>query len=444
MTNIRITAIILILLGAFAGFFVYSSQVDSSGSFGNFPFKLGLDLNGGTHLVYQADTSKTPSGDIKGAMDSLRQTIETRVNAFGVGEPLVQVEESKVGDQTVEKLVVELPGVTDIDKAIALIGKTPLLEFKLEKPGAQNLLASTTENIDPDLIFANTELTGKYLDRADLQFDQNTGNPLVSLTFNSEGKALFAKMTKENTGKILAIFLDGKVLSTPVIREEIKDGKAQISGRFTPAEAKQLVQDLNYGALPLPISLLGSQTIGPTLGANAIKASVAAGFWSFIIIGAFLIFWYRLPGLISVIALAVYVTINLAIFKLIPVTLTSAGLAGFILSMGMAVDANILIFERLKEELRRGLDLPQAIKEGFHRAWTSIFDSNMSSIITGVILYYFATSSLIRGFALVFVIGVLVSMFTAVTVSRTLLRAIGVEKTNRFTKFIFGNGILNK
>lgn len=444
MTNIRITAIILILLGAFAGFFVYSGEKSPDGAFGKFPFKLGLDLNGGTHLVYQADTSKTPAGDIKGAMNSLRATIETRVNAFGVGEPLVQVEETNSGNQKIQKLIVELPGITDIDKAIALIGKTPLLEFRLEKPGAEALVASSTVNIDPNLIFADTELTGKYLERADLQFDPNTGNPLVNISFNAEGKALFAKITKENKGKTLAIFLDGVVLSNPVIREEIKDGKAQISGRFTPAEAKQLVQDLNYGALPLPISLLGSQTIGPTLGANAIKASVSAGFWSFIIIGGFLIFWYRLPGLISVIALAVYVTINLAIFKLIPVTLTSAGLAGFILSMGMAVDANILIFERMKEELRKGLDLPQAIKEGFHRAWTSIFDSNMSSIITGVILYYFATSSLIKGFALVFVIGVLVSMFTAVTVSRTLLRAIGVEKTNKFTKFLFGNGISNK
>jgi len=440
MTNIRITAIILIILGVFSGYFVYSSQVKPDGPFGKFPFKLGLDLNGGTHLVYQADTKDTKSEDISGAMNSLRNTIEKRVNAFGVGEPLVQTEQSKVGTTTLHKLVVELPGVEDINTAIALIGKTPVLEFKLENAEYQKTLTASSTNIDPSKLFLNTGLTGKYLERADLQFDQQTGSPTIALTFNPEGKVLFAKLTKDNIGKVLAIFLDGQVLSNPVIRDEIKDGKAVISGSFTPKEAKQLVEDLNYGALPLPISLIASENIGPSLGANAIKTSVFSGFWSFVIIALFLIIWYRLPGLIAVFALAIYVVLNLAIFKLIPVTMTSAGLAGFILSMGMAVDANILIFERMKEELKKGLDLPHAIKEGFARAWTSILDSNLSSIITGVILYYFATSSLVRGFALVLVIGVLVSMFTAVTFSRTLLLAIGIEKTNKFTKFLFGNG----
>jgi len=443
MTKIRITAIALIFLGVFAGYFTYSSEFNKEGAFGKFPFKLGLDLNGGTHLVYQADVSKTPASDIKGAMSSLRQTIETRINIFGVAEPLVQVEEAKIGGEVVHKLIVELPGVTDVEKAVAMIGKTPTLEFKLERPEAQALQASSTTPLSADVLFEDTELTGRFLERASLEFDQN-GNSLVGLTFNSEGKTLFAKITKENIGRVLAIFLDGVPLSTPVIREEIKDGKAQISGSFTPKEAKQLVQDLNYGALPVPINLVGTQTIGPSLGVGAVNASVAAGIWSFIIISAFLIFWYRLPGVVAVIALAIYAALNLAVFKFIPVTLTSAGLAGLILSLGMAVDANILIFERMKEELRKGLLLPDAIKEGFSRAWTSIFDSNMSSIITGVILYYFATSSLIRGFALVFVIGVLISMFTAVTVSRTLLRAIGVEKTNKLTKFLFGNGFRNK
>lgn len=440
MTNIRITAIILIILGAFAGYFVYSSEMQKEGTFGKFPFKLGLDLNGGTHLVYQADISDTPLADVNGAMNSLRNTIERRVNAFGVGEPLVQVEESKAGTTTLQKLVVELPGVTDIDQAITLIGKTPLLEFKLEKEGAQAILASSTAPIDPNQIFANTGLTGKYLERADVQFDPTTGSPTIGLTFNSEGKIIFAKMTKENIGKILAIFLDGQPLSTPVIRDEIKDGKAVISGQFTPKEAKQLVQDLNYGALPLPISLLGTQSIGPSLGADAIKASLFAGFWSFIVIAIFLIFWYRLPGLISVFALAIYVALNLAIFKLIPVTLTSAGLAAFILSMGMAVDANILIFERMKEELKKGKNLQSAISEGFSRAWLSIRDSNVSSLITAGILFWMGTS-MIKGFALTLGVGILISMFSAITVSRTFLLAIGLKGESKISKFLFGSGI---
>ncbi len=444
MTNIRITALILIILGAFAGFFVYSSQVNPNGHFGKFPFKLGLDLNGGTHLVYQADVSKVVDGDVSGAMDTLRQVIETRINVFGVAEPLVQTEEANVNGAKVEKLIVELPGVTDVSKAVAMIGKTPSLEFKLLDPKVQAAQASSTSSAQiTDSSFLDTGLTGEYLDHASLDFNQNTGQPLVTLAFNSKGTDLFSKITKENIGHVLAIFLDGQPISMPVIQQQIPDGKAQINGQFTPDQAKQLVQDLNYGALPVPISLVETQTIGPSLGADAVHGAIMAGFWSFIVIAAFLIFWYRLPGLVAVIALGIYTCLNLAVFKLIPVTLTSAGLAGFILSIGMAVDANILIFERMKEELKKGLSIPDATKEGFHRAWLSIRDSNLSSIITGVILYYFATSSLIRGFALVFVIGVLISMFTAVTVSRTLLRAIGVEKTNKFTRFLWSNGFFN-
>lgn len=436
--KIRIIALILLCLSVFAGYFVYASEVKTDSVFSRFPFKLGLDLNGGTHLVYQADTSKTQSGDIKGAMNSLRNVIEQRINIFGVAEPIVQVEEANIGGQKINKLIVELPGVTDVSKAIEMIGKTPVLEFKLLNDEVDVTADAETIALDS---FTDTGVTGRLLQRADVYFDPTTSAPQVMLNFNEEGRVLFAKVTKENMGKVLAIFLDGKALSMPVIREEITDGKAQITGTFTPAEAKQLVQDLNYGALPLPISLVGTQSIGPSLGIGAINASVFAGILSFIIISIFLIFWYRLPGFIAVVALAIYTVLNLAVFKLIPVTLTSAGLAGFILSIGMAVDANILIFERMREELKKGLLLPDAMKEGFHRAWLSIRDSNLSSMITAVILYYFSTTSLIKGFALVFGLGVMISMFTAITVSRTLLMAVGVEKTNKFTKFIFGNGI---
>ncbi|MDQ5950630.1 MAG: preprotein translocase subunit SecD [Patescibacteria group bacterium] len=436
MTNTRITAVILILIGFFAGFFVYKSEVGKTGILKDMPFKLGLDLNGGTHLVYEADTTKAQTEDIEGAMEALRDTIETRINAFGIAEPLVQSETSNVEGRKVYKLVVELPGVTETEKAIELIGATPLLEFKLVRDG----VSTTTPEAE---VFATTALTGRFLKKSRLEFDPTSQSPVVSLEFNDEGKEIFARLTRENKGKILAIFLDGAPISLPVIQTEIADGKAQITGGFTPEEAKILVRNLNFGALPVPISLVGTQTVGASLGAGAVNASLNAGLWSFIFISIFLIVWYRLPGLIAVVALLIYTALNLVAFKLLGVTLTSAGLAGFILSLGMAVDANILIFERMKEEIKKGLDIPHAVKEGFSRAWLSIRDSNSSSIITAVILFYFATSSVIKGFALVFLIGVVISMFTALTVSRTLLKAVGIEKTNKVTKFLFGNGITN-
>jgi len=446
MKNIRITAFALILVAAFGSYFLYSTETPK-GNLGHFPFKLGLDLAGGTHLVYEADTSKVAPGEVGDAMSSLRETIDNRINVFGVSEPLVQVQEDNIGGKAVHKLIVELPGVTDTEKAISIIGATPTLDFKLLKANASTTLATASSTgVGPteEQLFDETGLSGRLLSHASLVFNQTTGAAAISLEFNDEGAKLFAKVTEENVGKVLAIILDGQPLSMPRINEAIRDGKAEISGNFTPDEAKKLVRDLNYGALPLPVTLLSTQTVGASLGAGALSASVFAGFVSFIAIAIFLIFWYRLPGLVAVIALAIYTVLNLAIFKLVPVTLTSAGLAGFILSIGMAVDANILIFERMKEELARGLTLPEAIREGFHRAWLSIRDSNLSSIITGAILYYFATSSLIKGFAFVFVIGVLTSMFTAITVSRTFLLAIGVQKTNRFTKFLFGSGVRNK
>ena len=444
MKNVRITAFALLLLAAFGGYFLYSTEVGGSNYFAKFPFKLGLDLAGGTHLVYQADTSKVAPGEVSDAMASLRETINNRINVYGVSEPLVQTEEDKIGGKTVEKLVVELPGVTDTEKAIGIIGQTPNLEFKLLKADASTTLAkasSTGVAATEDQLFTDTGLTGRLLAHSSLEFNPSTGAPAISLAFNDEGSKLFAKVTEENVGQVLAILLDGQPLSVPKINEPIKNGKAQINGSFSPDEAKKLVRDLNFGALPMPVTLLSTQTVGASLGTGALNASVFAGIISFIAIAIFLMLWYRLPGMVATIALAVYTIINLAIFKLVPVTLTTAGLAGFILSIGMAVDANILIFERMKEELKRGLALSDAIREGFHRAWLSIRDSNLSSIITGAILYYFATSTLIKGFAFVFVIGVVTSMFTAITVSRTLLLAIGVKKTNRLTKFLFGSGI---
>ncbi|MDE1874765.1 MAG: protein translocase subunit SecD [Patescibacteria group bacterium] len=428
----RLSAIILLILAFGVAYYAYNQSS---------PYKLGLDLSGGTHLVFNADTSNIPPAEVNDAMTSLADVVERRVNTFGVSEPIVQVETGGVIGETAHRLIVELPGITDVTQAVDLIGKTPVLDFRLEKPSTENLTSAQKANMTLDQLFVTTGLTGRYLVHAALEFDPTTYAPQVSLTFNSDGAKLFSQITKDNIGKVLAVFLDGQPISTPVIQTEIDSGQAVINGSFTVDQAKTLVRDLNLGALPVPISLASTQTIGATLGQGALDASVFAGIIAYIAVGLFLLLWYRLPGLIATIALAIYVALNLALFKLIPVTLTAAGIAGFVLTLGMAVDANILIFERMKEELRRGLALPDAIKEGFHRAWLSIRDSNLSSIITAIILYYFASTPIIQGFALVFGLGVLVSMFTAITASRTLLMAAGVKGEGRAARFFFSSGI---
>ena len=429
MSKYRFWAIIIITVAAVAGFFVWNTQKSGSNK-----FKLGLDLSGGTHLVYKADTSGVQSSDISSAMQSLRDVIERRVNLFGVSEPIIQVEEGGVlgSNNNEQRLIVELPGVTDVNEAIKRIGETPTLEFKLlsregqDKIEASNTTDQTLQSISG--MFLETGLTGRMLQNASIQFDQNLGSkPIIGLKFNQEGADLFAKITRENVGSVLGIFLDGNLIEAPSIREEITGGQAVITGDFTSDQVKQVVRDLNYGALPMPVSLISTETIGATLGEMAVDASVKAGLYAFAIVALFLIIWYRFQGLVAVLALAIYTVINLLLFKLIPVTLTAAGIAGFVLSIGMAVDANILIFERTKEELRRGKNKYDALKEGFHRAWSSIRDSNFSSIITAIILYYFASTPVIKGFALVFLVGVLVSMFSAVTASRTILFAMSKE-----------------
>ncbi|HEY4517725.1 MAG TPA: protein translocase subunit SecD [Candidatus Paceibacterota bacterium] len=443
MWKIRAAALLILLAGFGVGFLVWNTEKAGS----HFPFRLGLDLSSGAHLVYRADISKVTSGDVDAAMSSLRDVIERRVNLFGVSEPIVQVEHSGViSGSSEERLIVELPGVTDVNKAIATIGKTPQLEFKLLKKDATlpDDLSSTTP-AQFDQYFEPTGLTGQQVKSAQLSFgngsSQLSNEPMVLLNFNSEGSDLFAKLTKENVGRYLAIFLDGTIIEMPVIREEIPNGTASISGSFTPQSAKDLVRDLNFGALPVPVELISTQTIGASLGSAALTAGVHASIFGFLFIALFLILWYRLPGLLAGVALSVYAALMLAIFKFIPVTLTAAGIAGFILSLGMAVDANILIFERMKEELAEGKDLGTAMRDGFSRAWPSIRDSNSSSIITAIILFWLGTTSVIKGFALVFGIGVIVSMFTAITVSRTLLLSLGFAGQVRgFLRFLFGNG----
>ncbi|HRZ30628.1 MAG TPA: protein translocase subunit SecD, partial [Candidatus Paceibacterota bacterium] len=283
-----------------------------------------------------------------------------------------------------------------------------------------------------------TGLTGRFLKRSQVSFNQNSISPSISIEFNDEGAKLFAEITKVSVGKRVAILLDGQVISAPVVQEEIRDGRAEISGQFTVEEAKTLVRDLNLGALPVPVSLASTEVVGASLGSEATKKGVEAGLIGLFIVAVFMILWYRLPGLVSVISLSIYVMIMLAIFKLIPVTLTAAGIAGFILSIGIAVDANVLIFERLREELKKGKGLHEAIREGFSRAWSSIRDSNMSSIISAAILFWFGTS-LIKGFALTFALGVVVSMFTAITITRILLLALNFRGRAGLVNFLFGS-----
>lgn len=453
MWRIRIFALIFLLAGLGIGYFDYTSQ---AGTTSRFPFKLGLDLSGGSHLLYEADVSQVDPLEVTASMDALRDVIERRINLFGVSEPLVQVESAGFGDTLSHRLIVELPGVTDVDSAIKMIGQTPVLEFRVQRSDEEitafksaldafNVAQDAGESpeISQALVdgpYKPTELTGRFLDRAVLEFDHTIGEPTVVLEFDKEGADLFEKITEENIGKIVAIYLDGSPISEPVVRDKITGGRAVISGNMTPVEAKELVGRLNSGALPVPIHLLTTQTIGPSLGKETLQAGVIAGIWGIIAVATFLVLWYRLPGIIAVVALGVYIAIMLALFKIIPVTLTAAGIAGFILSVGMAVDANILIFERTKEELRAGRKLREALSEGFARAWLSIRDGNISSIITAVILFWFGTS-LVKGFALTFGIGVLVSMLSAITVTRMFLFALSVEGTGRFSKFLFGSGI---
>jgi protein-export membrane protein SecD len=435
------------------------------------PFKLGLDLAGGSHLVYVADTTGVDPLEVPELMNVLRDVIERRVNIFGVSEPIVQVESSSfVSDNPTERLVVELPGVTDVSEAVNEIGRTPLLEFKLfseelalEQESLSSLasLASTSAtsgesvvnlsldgNSGTDLLpFKDTGLTGRYLETARLEFagansGQLSNEPIISVRFTPEGSDLFAEITRNNVGNQLGIFLDGEILSAPVINEAITGGTAIISGGFGLEEARSLAQNLSFGALPLPIELQSTQTIGASLGAEVLENGIRAGVAGLTLVILFMLLWYRLPGFIAAISLMAYIAIMLELFQLIPVTLTAAGLAGFVISLGMAVDANVLVFERMKEEYRNGATSREAATVGFARAWSAIRDGNITSLLSAIILFWFGTS-LVKGFALVFGMGVLVSMFSAIVITRTFLIALPEVKMSDGTLLskLFNNGL---
>lgn len=368
------------------------------------PWRLGLDLVGGSHLVYEVDMSNVPADDRDSVMGGLKDVIERRVNLFGVSEP--QVITAKEGESY--RLIVELAGVP-VDEAIKQIGETPMLDFR------------EVIEVGTSTAFLPTQLSGRYLKKAQMTFDQTLGAPSVSLEFNEEGAVLFEELTDRNIGKPIAIFLDGQPIEVPTVREKISGGVAQITGRFSVDEARMMVERFNAGALSAPMTLISQQTIGASLGQESLRDAMKAGLLGTLAIIVFMLAYYRRFGIYASVALVVYIFISAAIFKL-GVVMTLAGIAGYILSIGMAVDANILIFERTKEELKRGLAMSAAIEEGFRRAWSSIRDSNISTGITCLILF-FTTSSFVKGFALTLGIGVLVSMFSAITVTRLLMYA---------------------
>ncbi len=372
--------------------------------------KLGLDLQGGLRVEYQALCVDTRCPSLQD-LGVIRDIMERRVNASGVSEPLVTT-------QGTDRVVVELPGVSDPEAVRALVRQTGRLDYV----PITDTCPPANEGATLDLKTCPPLFSGDQLAAANVGTNQ-LGEVVVTFELKDEGSRLFADYTTANVGRQFAIVLDSIVISAPQVREPITNGRAEISGRFSVQEATALSTVLKYGSLPFPVSELSSQNINATLGEAFLRSGILAAVIGVALVLVFMLVNYRLPGLVADFALVYYTLAVLAIFRLIPVTLTLAGIAGFVLSVGMAVDANILIFERTKEELRLGKSLGAAVEAGFNRAWNSIFDSNVSSLITAAILFWFG-SSVIRGFALVLIIGVLTSMFTAIVVTRTILRAL--------------------
>jgi preprotein translocase subunit SecD len=408
--------ILILLIGVLAliidfmpGLHLPDSQ-SADGSWRLVETKLGLDLSGGLRVEYQAQPvgGKQPS---PGDMSVIKDIIERRVNTTGVSEPVVTT-------QGADRVVVELPGVTDPEAVKKLVGATGRLDFV--PLGSTQVAQGQTI----DLTTFPPLFSGDQVASATVGTDTN-GRPAVDFVLKSDGSSKFATYTAANVGSFFAITLDGVVISAPVIQNSIPNGNVQITGGglagFTAKDAGSLVTILKFGSLPFPITALSSETISATLGNQFLVQTLLAGFLGITLVLAFMLIYYRLTGLVASFALIYYTLVMYAIFRLVPVTLTLAGIAGFVLSVGMAVDANILIFERTKEELRLGKSLPAAVEAGFNRAWNSILDSNVSSLITATILYAFG-SSVIRGFALVLIIGVVVSMFSAIVVTRSILR----------------------
>lgn len=551
--NIRLTFLGILILTLLAAIFDFPQFYNSFAKNLYLPkmieknFSLGLDLQGGTHLIYTANMDNVAFTEKADAIQGVRDVLERRVNAFGVSEPNIQT--SHTGDDW--NVIVELAGVTDVSEAITMIGETPMLDFRIqntstsptlsdeekkqldaynldaekrakdilkltqkknanfdelvksysEEPGATttlgilgfakrsggkdsedlektcfddlkvgeiskditktfagfHIIKKLEERGSDDQYEANcqqifirikspfdfhpyepwilTELSGQHLKHSQLTFNQNLGEPEVLLQFDSTGQEIFKKLTTDHVGEIIGIFLDGSPISTPRVNEPIVSGDAVITGNFSAQEAKLLAQRLNAGALRVPIELIAQETVGPTLGKISIEKSVNAALLGFLLVLVFMVLYYRLPGILANIALLSYGFLLLSIFKFIPVTLTIAGIAGFILSVGMAVDANILVFERLKEELKKGLDIQTAIDEGFKRAWPSIRDGNYSTIITAAILVWFSTST-VKGFGITLILGILVSIFSSMVITKVLLKLVVWNNSKKWYWFL--------
>lgn len=405
--NLLVKVALILLLTVACGFISFGYPI-----FGKtFDLSLGLDLSGGSHLVFEADTSKLPAEKKEQAIKSLRNVIEKRVNLFGVSESNVQTSSFEGKD----RIIVELPGINDPKEASSLIGQTAQLLF------AELKEATPSPEIIP------TNLTGADLKSASTVFDRNTGSPSVSIEFTEEGSKKFEEITGRLVEKPLAIFLDTEMVSAPNVNEKIVGGVAQISGGFTVDEANKLEVQLNAGALPVPVKLVEEKTVGATLGADSVSKSVKAGLVGLAMVMVFMILTYGKYGIVADIALIVFGIITMAIYRLVPITLTLPGIAGFLLSVGMAVDSNILIFERLKEEIK-SKPLASALEVSFGRAWDSIRDANVATLVTAFILAnpldwsFLHVSGPVRGFAITLALGIGISLFTGIVVSRNLLR----------------------
>lgn len=397
-----------------------------------FELKQGLDIQGGIQVVLQADMSQIDEADRVVALESAREIILRRVDMYGLAEPIVKT----LVSENDYRIVVELPGLNDPSQALELVGQTALLEFQLVRYSVVDPL-DTAENSgelevelpqQPTVTLEQTGLTGSQLKRSNIQFDQTTGEPLVAIQFDDEGRELFASITTENEGESLAIVIDNQVLMAPVIQSPIINGQATITGGFSLEEAEKLSIQLNAGALPVPISVLEQRNVDATLGAESIQKSTYAGVVGIALVMLFMIIYYGMKGFLASIALTVYAILTVAVYKLIGVTVTLPGIAGLLLSIGMAVDSNILIFERMKEELRLEKPFAIALELGFGRAWDSIKDANLATIITALILInpmdfsFLNSGGMVRGFGITLLIGVMLSLFTGVVVTRTLMR----------------------
>ena len=390
--------------------------------------KQGLDLQGGTEVILEANMEKVQGENRASALEGVEEVIRRRVDLFGVSEPLIQRSQTP----SAFRLIVQLPGIKDINAALNLIGQTAQLDFREEitSPQESTLSAVLLNNFIP------TSLNGSDLRQAQVQFNPQSGSPEVTLQFTDEGTKKFAEITKRNIGKRVAVFLDSLPITIPVVQQEIADGNAVITGNFTTDEARELAIQLNAGALPVPVTIVQQRTVGATLGAQSVTKSLQAGAVGLSIVMIFMVAYYGWLGLIADFGLILYALITLALYKLLPVTLTLPGLAGFILSIGMAVDSNILVFERMKEEIRVGKPWRMALELGFGRAWDSIKDANIATLTAVFILFnplnwgFLPLSGLVRGFALTLGLGVLTSLFTGIVITRALLRTFYRGKDN--------------